>query len=605
MHMSVEEKQHVCELCGKEFGILSHLNQHLKSHKKVKVKKERPPKRVPTCELCGMTFSQSYRLNVHMHKHKGTKPFQCDKCGKGFLHRHDYRRHLQHRHSIGNNEAFEKKYPCDKCPKVFNKAFHLKRHFMVKHSGVRNFPCTLCDKRYAMEEDLRQHMKTHTEGPFPCCVCGKLVATQRNLQRHMLVHENRPNTQVFKCTDCNIGFFNQSDLDSHNQCHAENNTCKCNFCEATFKQAAELKDHRRTVHSKMTFPINCERCDKIFPTKYKILCHMRTHEKPLVCDLCGDRFSNQQVLRKHMVSHTGIKPYVCEVCGKRFASPYHKRIHCRIHFEREFKCKLCNKGFTEKRSLEKHANVHLRPHQCLHCDKRFATIYHLQHHSARHTGNRPCRCLECNKTFIDMSDLNKHIKIHRKARYACNKCKRYFNTDTGLELHIKTHRFDTRFTCSVCNRKFKLQSHLEKHEKRHTVYSDTVFIESKVRNTAATCSLVKCCLCAKNYGLREGDEPFICKVCEKKQSEEHSVIILAMDQAIKMEADDDDQYGIPVAGETTVVTGDQIPVSEVYTEQELFKCTICAKTFMLLENFLSHCEEHPEIEVTIETLETK
>ena len=93
-------------------------------------------------------------------------------------------------------------------------------------------------------------------------------------------------------------------------------------------------------------------------------------------------------------------------------------------------------------------------------------------------------------------------------------------------------------------------------------------------------------------------------MCEKKQTEEHSVIILAMDHAIKMEVEDD-QFVLPVADETTVVTGNQVPVSEVYTEQELFKCTICAKTFMLLENFLSHCEEHPEIEVTIETLETK
>lgn len=51
------------------------------------------------CQVCGKAFSQSSNLITHSRKHTGFKPFACELCGRAFQRKVDLRRHKETQHA--------------------------------------------------------------------------------------------------------------------------------------------------------------------------------------------------------------------------------------------------------------------------------------------------------------------------------------------------------------------------------------------------------------------------------------------------------------------------------------------------------------------------
>lgn len=71
-------RRHVaCDLCGKVFRDVYHLNRHKLSHSG-----EKPF----ACPVCGLRFKRKDRMSYHVRSHDGSvgKPYVCQSCGKGF-----------------------------------------------------------------------------------------------------------------------------------------------------------------------------------------------------------------------------------------------------------------------------------------------------------------------------------------------------------------------------------------------------------------------------------------------------------------------------------------------------------------------------------------
>ena len=86
------------EGCNKSFKDIINLRKHYKYHF--------PTQKRYICpfEGCGKCFTASYNLTIHYRIHIGKKPYKCQKCGKGFFDKANYRYHISSKHQNINSK---------------------------------------------------------------------------------------------------------------------------------------------------------------------------------------------------------------------------------------------------------------------------------------------------------------------------------------------------------------------------------------------------------------------------------------------------------------------------------------------------------------------
>ena len=73
------------------------------------------------------------------------------------------------------------------------------------------------------------------------------------------------------------------------------------------------------------------------------------------CSICGQSYSNQYNLKRHMNAHVGKYPYMCEICGKGSTNPAHIKEHMTTHTGvNNFKCDQCGETFQFKKAMLRH-----------------------------------------------------------------------------------------------------------------------------------------------------------------------------------------------------------------------------------------------------------
>ncbi|KAM7402193.1 hypothetical protein PAMP_017457 [Pampus punctatissimus] len=122
-------RRHVgCDICGKVFRDVYHLNRHKLSHSG-----EKPY----ACHVCGLRFKRKDRMSYHVRSHDGSI------CNASFATRDRLRSHLA---------CHEDKIPCKVCGKFLRAAYmtdHLKKH----SEGTHNY-CGICNKDLCASRQL-------------------------------------------------------------------------------------------------------------------------------------------------------------------------------------------------------------------------------------------------------------------------------------------------------------------------------------------------------------------------------------------------------------------------------------------------------------------
>ncbi|XP_023933303.1 zinc finger protein 525 [Lingula anatina] len=166
-------------------------------------------------------------------------------------------------------------------------------------------------------------------------------------------------------------------------------------------------------------------------------------ERPYKCRFCDKTFTQKGSCTNHERIHTGDKPYKCRFCDKTYKDKisciYHERIHSG---ERPYKCRFCNKTFPIKGNCTNHERIHTRdkPYKCRFCDKTFKYQNSCIRHEKIHTGERPYKCRFCDKTFAQKGNCISHERIHiRDKPYKCRFCDISFTLKGNCTDHETIH----------------------------------------------------------------------------------------------------------------------------------------------------------------------
>ncbi|XP_061639908.1 POZ-, AT hook-, and zinc finger-containing protein 1 isoform X1 [Phyllopteryx taeniolatus] len=171
-------------------------------------KRERTRRHVG-CDICGKVFRDVYHLNRHKLSHSGEKPYACNVCGLRFKRKDRMSYHVRsHDGSVG------KPYVCQSCGKGFSRPDHLNGHIKQVHTTERPHKCQICNASFATRDRLRSHLACH-EDKIPCKVCGKFLRAAY-MSDHLKKHSEGTHNY---CGICNKGFSTASYLKVHTKTH--------------------------------------------------------------------------------------------------------------------------------------------------------------------------------------------------------------------------------------------------------------------------------------------------------------------------------------------------------------------------------------------------
>uniref|UniRef100_A0A3P8SGM5 Myc-associated zinc finger protein n=1 Tax=Amphiprion percula TaxID=161767 RepID=A0A3P8SGM5_AMPPE len=147
---------------------------------------KKPPKQVKKnhgCDMCGKAFRDVYHLNRHKLSHSDEKPFECPICQQRFKRKDRMTYHVR-----SHDGGVHKPYICSVCGKGFSRPDHLSCHVKHVHSSERPFKCqvTACTSAFATKDRLRSHMIRH-EGKVTCNICGKMLSAAY-ITSHLKTH---------------------------------------------------------------------------------------------------------------------------------------------------------------------------------------------------------------------------------------------------------------------------------------------------------------------------------------------------------------------------------------------------------------------------------
>ncbi|KAG5896670.1 hypothetical protein JTB14_021311 [Gonioctena quinquepunctata] len=207
----------------------------------------------------------------------------------------------------------------------------------------------------------------------------------------------------------------------------------------------------------------CELCGEGFLSETLLKEHLVLHEGvTIICDKCPKIFKNTTALKAHYkLKHTDAERYKCDICQQTFARADYLRNHQKRHEEdtdpSKVKCRVPGKFLRFKNTDE--------PLPCKLCGKYYNGIQKLKVHLQTHLIVKRYKCEYCDLTYKRWPSLKRHEKSHLESNrvfHRCNVCWKRFNTEVELEAHMTQHG-NPRYRCQICDEYFHRKYLFDNH----------------------------------------------------------------------------------------------------------------------------------------------
>ena len=310
------------------------------------------------------------------------------------------------------------------------------------------FQCQ-CGQLYPTSSELKIHMQqAHTpqsqkrkaQGTEMCC--DVFFKDYKCFTIHQKAHENFDaivqHMASFTCSDCNVMFSNDEDLEKHLEKHTDG----CDLADFIVERRGAFEDHfLRNITENYYEDVEdtgdlmqCGHCKKKLPENELKVHLLFFHTTAVFCPMdnrCFEgtkhvRLFSDHIRNKHPEIFDKNLLYSCRHCSESFATCFEKLAHM----------KLCNS----------------KPFPCVgHCNKRFASEWLLKNHMKTINGDDRFACEMCGKKCVSRSDLQIHERMHTNERpYPCSFCDKKFKTSANRSSHMDIHETDKKHECFVC-----------------------------------------------------------------------------------------------------------------------------------------------------------
>ncbi|KAL6953689.1 hypothetical protein U1Q18_051315 [Sarracenia purpurea var. burkii] len=274
--------------------------------------------------------------------------------------------------------------------------------------------------------------------------------------------------------------------------------------------------------------------------------------------------------------------------------------------EEVWTCDFCPKTYTKWKRFTKHKKRHYtrQNFSCKHCDKVFTSRPSWDYHvKSKHTQQKEFVCHECSKGFVTKYHLQAHIKSHK---YMCHFCHQSFTAKYKLNKHKEVHR---NIKCELCPRAFFRQHRLKRHMELKHPDAQQQSIEEPVcqkedepkcqQEEEPVCELKQEPVCEEEEeqeASQEDDE----SSCEAMSPEPTEVMCQYCERIFP--SMHDLKYHWKITGDNLFICVHcfEICDSELafshhllkHSEEKIFTCTNCWKTFATMDLLEDHFSVH-------------
>lgn len=357
-----------CEMCMRSFKSRQAFSNHMRIHAKVPTTNKKPGEAVkqPTAVRQPVSQNLNYRNSPKLVP---DAPYNCDICGKGFLHKKNIWKHKKILHpevvrrmeleNSGSGSHFmnitsteDDEYTNEEhnnstglsIPQFdsFTSAAFDQTDNSVSDAG-QLYQCDLCDKKFAVKSSIWKHKRV----------------------KHGIINPNLQDEGSMKqdnrtcCTICKINFSDKRAYYRHRKNVHKVNIQSCKICSKALNSTLELYEHYKAAHAKELLGYNASQGGNS-TTK------LQAESTP---DDVEDNYSDDDEdgtqedgsLQEEQYQAR----YPCDSCGKTFLGMMALQNHNCVQVQAElgaetFDCEICNKSYTSISALKSHRGWHLR-----------------------------------------------------------------------------------------------------------------------------------------------------------------------------------------------------------------------------------------------------